>query len=303
MVKKRFYILGCLLTVTLIFSGCSISNPFKKSNSEASTEATKEEQNKDGQGIDVVGSGSARKTQVENQFMTERKSLENNRENKSKSDIAAFDNDIKAKDSQKQKEYSDKISKDNSEANNMLKKELQIELKRISNEYTNEKARIEAEYKAEVEKNKTVSQSNSLVTSSEKNKADKLYNAEKQKAEKEKIAKDKNAAKVAELSKKQENLNNTYNNIWNEYNKKIKLAAEEIDSNKKSLKEKINKEYDEKLKKLIDDEIINDTIWSNMIVSEDKEITNYYNEQDDIYKKLVNELIKWRDNQLLKFIK
>lgn len=300
MVRKRLYILACLLTVTLIFGGCSITNPFKKSNSEASTESTKEQQNKGGQDIqdiDVVGSGLGSKTQVKNQFMTERKSLENNRENKSKSDIAAFNSDIKTKDSQKQKQYSDKISKDNSEANNMLKKELQIELKRISDEYTNEKTRIEAEYKAEVERNKIVSQSNLLVSSPEKNKADKLYNAEKQKAEKEKFAKDKNAAKVAEQSKIQENLNNAYNNIWNEYNEKIKLTAEERDSNKKNFKEEINKEYDEKLNKLIYDEIINDTIWSNMIVSEDKEITNYYKEQDESYKRTVNELIKWRDDQ------
>ncbi|MCY6372695.1 hypothetical protein [Clostridium ganghwense] len=301
--KRRFSILAILLVSNLTLSACSIKNPFKKNNSETSAKSTEEQTKKDGQKVSIVDDFAEKKKQIENKFMNKRKSLENDRDTKSKKYLAAIDSEISKNDTAQKKVYDDKVSNAFVDYTANLTIEAGAKKSLIDDEYENEKKKIEDEYDAEVERNTIVPQNNLTSNSPEKNKAEKIFKAKKSKAEKEKNLNNKSDARLTDKIISQANLKSTYDNIWKKYNEKLKVARTERDNNKTAFKEKVKKDYDEKFNKLSEEGIMTDTIWLNLILEEDKKITDYSNEQDLQYNNTVDTIIKWRDSTLSNLLK
>lgn len=275
---------------SVFFTGCGIRNPFKKSTKDVSTtsEGQKVAEEKNDSSVSNIFLGSK---ELENKYNLKRKDLDSARTTENLRNLKEFEDNISLNTNSMKKAYDDKIATSNNAIQDKIKKELDIELQRVKAEFENAKNKVQAEYAAEKSKN---------ITSAEKNRGNKLLKVEKENAEKERIVNDKYALKIEMQSKTYENQKNTLSTLWSEYDRKIKTAQQERDNNKTGFKNKTIKEYDNRLKKLSEDKIATESIWENTILNEDKEILEFYKNEDEKYKSAIESIMSWRDNELSK---
>lgn len=88
--------------------------------------------------------------------------------------------------------------------------------------------------------------------------------------------------------------------MWNEYDLKVKSAQQEKDNNKTAFKNETTKEYDNKIKKLFEDGIAIESIWENLVLEEDKKVSDFYKAEDKKYKSTIEDIINWRNGELSK---
>ncbi|MFU0824565.1 hypothetical protein [Clostridium sp.] len=289
--KKELRVVGCILAGFIFFTGCSIKNQFKKYKKDTSKAAAQSNINVENtQNTDINASFLGSK-ELEGEYSLKRKNLESARDTENLKELKEFEDNINSSTSSIKKAYDDKITAVNNAMKTKIKKELDIELQRVRAEFQNTKKKIEAEYAAEKSKKMPYAENNRNV---------KLLKAEEENAEKERAANDRYAAKIEAESKSYENKKNGLNNLWNEYDRKIKQAQQERDNNKLAFKNKTIKEYDEKITKLDEDNIATESIWDNTVVNEDKVIKEFYKKEDEKYKIAVRDIISWRDNELSK---
>jgi len=280
---------GCILASVIFFTGCGIKNQLKKYKKDTSNVAA--ESNIDVvQNVDMNGSSLGGK-ELEGEYSLKRKSLDSVRDTENSKELKEFEDNINLSANLIKKAYDAKIAAANNAMKTKIKKELDIELQRVKAEFQNAKNKIEAEYAAEKSKNMPYAENNRKV---------KLLQAEKENAEKERVVRDRYAAKIEAESKSYENKKNALNNLWNEYDRKMKQAQQERDNNKTAFKNKTIKEYDEKMTKLSEDNIATESIWDNTVMNEDKVIREFYKKEDEKYKIAVRDIINWRDDELSK---
>ncbi|KYH27980.1 MULTISPECIES: hypothetical protein [Clostridium] len=287
--KKELRAVGCILASVIFFTGCGIKNQLKKYKKDTSNVAA--ESNIDVvQNVDMNGSSLGGK-ELEGEYSLKRKSLDSVRDTENSKELKEFEDNINLSANLIKKAYDAKIAAANNAMKTKIKKELDIELQRVKAEFQNAKNKIEAEYAAEKSKNMPYAENNRKV---------KLLQAEKENAEKERVVRDRYAAKIEAESKSYENKKNALNNLWNEYDRKMKQAQQERDNNKTAFKNKTIKEYDEKMTKLSEDNIATESIWDNTVMNEDKVIREFYKKEDEKYKIAVRDIINWRDDELSK---
>lgn len=287
--KKELRAVGCILASVIFFTGCGIKNQLKKYKKDTSNVAA--ESNIDVvQNVDMNGSSLGGK-ELEGEYSLKRKSLDSVRDTENLKELKEFEDNINLSANLIKKAYDAKIAAANNAMKTKIKKELDIELQRVKAEFQNAKNKIEAEYAAEKSKNMPYAENNRKV---------KLLQAEKENAEKERVVRDRYAAKIEAESKSYENKKNALNNLWNEYDRKMKQAQQERDNNKTAFKNKTIKEYDEKMTKLSEDNIATESIWDNTVMNEDKVIREFYKKEDEKYKIAVRDIINWRDDELSK---
>jgi len=294
---KKIIILISTIMLVVVMGGCGIKNPFSKSS--ADTTSTSAQQNasntKDTKATATI---DERLQQLETKYSLERKNLERDRNLQDDKELKSFNDNIDINAKTVKKEYEDKISALNKSNQDKLKKDLTIELNRIKAEFENEKKKIEAEYTAEKARNSQTGTTSSTANSPEKNRANKLYEAEQQKAEKERNANNNYALNLEVQSKVYESQLNQLNNIWAEYDAKIKSAKDQLNSSKQAIKTKTNLKYDNSMAKLKTDAIAVESMWQNIPSNEDEEIKSLWKVEEDKYENLVKEICTWRDNQL-----
>ncbi|QGU93779.1 hypothetical protein GOM49_00240 [Clostridium bovifaecis] len=288
--KKRLKAISFILITIVIFTGCGIKNPFKKDTKNVSTTSEDQKTSEENKDSSVSGSFLGSK-ELESKYNLKRKNLDNARTTENLKDLKEFDDAVSLNTNSMKKSYDDKITTRNNAIQDKIKKELDIELQRVKAEFENAKNKVQAEYASEKSKN---------IASAEKDREDKLLKAEKENAEKERIVNDKYAIKIEVQSKAYENEKLILSNLWNEYDRKIKIAQQERDNNKITFKNKIIKEYNNKLKKLSEDKITTESIWENAVLNENKEILEFYKSEDEEYKTNVKSIMSWRDNEFSK---
>ncbi|MCY6485860.1 hypothetical protein OW763_16225 [Clostridium aestuarii] len=330
--RKKLYIICLFIISMLVLSACSIKNPFKKENKDVSVIDSQEQQVQNNESKMSTEDFLKKKKSVQKEYMVQREKLEEDRLAKSKIDIDAFEKDIVQKDKTKRKEYENKLEDKNKGTIDKINNNLKVEIAKINAEKTNIINKNSAEYNAEKTKNdeslklveekikqkygnpstitsqeqteldKALNQTNELNYMAEKNKLNKDAEAEKQRAEKERIAKDNVETRKAKQLKLQETIKNSFDNMWNKYEQKIAKAKEKKDKNENRFIQETKKEYDDKFQNLSNDDIMTDTIWTNLILEENKEIIRYCNEQMDEYKNAVDEIIRLKEDELTKLV-
>lgn len=295
--KKVVRILFSMLIIVTL-GGCSIKNPFKKEEAETTDTAVQQVETEKKEDQKVVASLGDVLQQLETKYSLQRKDMDRDRGIQSEKELKSFNEGVDSSSKTLKKEYETKIETLNKSSQDKIKKDLDIELNRIKLEFENEKKKIDAEYNAEKARDSQIAQSGATLNSAEKNKANKLFNAEKQKAEKERNVNNKYALNIEIQSKAYESQKNKLNNIWTQFDMEIKNAKDLLDTNKKSINLKANESYNNKMLKLKNDIITTESMWQNLVASENEEILSLWKIEEDKYKNSVKDALKWRDNEL-----